>query len=168
MLVRMAVRMRMHNPRSMPVQMLMDQIHSPKQRRIANDLAGISGSGQSASFQQDTPVGDVEGEIQIVGCYDDGAFSVAKRREKIDDLTLTARVERGCRFIEQQHFRIKHQNRRDGYAFLLAARKPMRWTVQKVSDFKTLHYTLDAIDNLLARPPKLKRAERQLSRKRLR
>src|SRR5690349_12238083 len=112
MLVRMPVWMRMHNAGSMTVKMLMDQVYPSKKFRVTNDFARMAFGGQPAPLQQNTLVGDVEGEIQIVGRNYYGAFSVAQRRQKIDDLTFAARIERGRRLIEQQHFGIQHQNRR--------------------------------------------------------
>jgi len=101
MLVGMPVRMRMDNPGSVPVKVLMDQVHPSEQLGIANNLPRIAGGSQPAAVEENTAVGDVEGQIQIVGRNNDGAFSIAERRQKIDNLTLAPGIERGGRFVEQ-------------------------------------------------------------------
>jgi hypothetical protein len=78
MLVRMPVRMRMHDSGGVPVQVLMDQVHPAEKLRIANDLPRMACGRQPASFQQDTAIGDIEGQIQIVGRNHHRAFSVAE------------------------------------------------------------------------------------------
>jgi len=77
-LMRMAVRMRMHDPRGVPVKMLMDQVDPAEEFGVPNDLPRIAGSGQPAPFQQDTAVGNIKGQIQVVGRDHDGAFPVAE------------------------------------------------------------------------------------------
>jgi len=101
MLVGMPVRMGMNNPGGVPVKVLMDQVDPPEQFGIANNLARIAGSGQPAAFEQNTTVGDVEGEIQIVGRNNDGALPIPERCQKIDNLTLAPGIERGRRFVKQ-------------------------------------------------------------------
>ncbi len=42
---------------------------------------------------------------------------------------LALRIESGSRFVEQDHFRIQHQDRSKSHTLLFSAREPMRRAV---------------------------------------
>ena len=58
-----------------------------------------------AAVEDEAIVGDIFHEAQIVRGGDHGLTAIAPADQKVDDLALTARVERGGGFVEQQDFR---------------------------------------------------------------
>ena len=89
-------------------------------------FGGVAFRGDSAVLQDEAVVGDVFHQSQIVGRGDHGLAAVAPADQQVDDLALASGIERGGRFVEEQHFGVQHQYGGDRDPLLLTARKAVR------------------------------------------
>ena len=75
--------------------------------------------------------------------------------QKIDHLALALGIKRGGGFVQQQHLRVKNQNRGQGDPFFFSRREMMRRTVLQMRDLH-LFQNLSPLDaDLFLRPLQL-------------
>ena len=78
----------------------------------------------NAFLHDDHPVGDLRDDAEIVGDEHDAHLLLALDvPDKVQDLRLGGDVERGCRFVCDQHVRSERQRDRDHHALALPAGK---------------------------------------------
>ena len=90
----------------------------------------------------------------------DHSFDTATANKKIYHAALTLGTQRRSRFIKQEYFRIKDENRCEGDALLFAARKPVWHSIFKMLDLQRREDGIHAIDNFGFWRPQLERTER--------
>ena len=96
-------------------------------------------------------------------CRDDDRLSRAVQlSDQVAQPVLRPRIERGGRFVEQQHLGVHHQDGRDRNAFLLAARELVRRAVSQVDDVEHCQRVVDALLDLVGGHPHVQRPEGDL------
>jgi len=120
----MHVRMRLHHAFPVRVNMRVgtDQLGALQQIYIVENLQRRTHARHASVGENIAAVGDVLQRIHVV-CRRNHRFrAVTAGNQEIDDAGLAAGIERAAGLIEQQHFRIEHQNGCQGHALLLAPR----------------------------------------------
>ena len=112
LIVRMAmmVGMGVHDA---PVHMSMcvGEVGSKKQALIREDLCWWAFGNYGAGFKHQDTICNVLDDVELMGGRNHGLRRPFPLLNEIDELTLASWVERCGRFIEQQNFGIKDENR---------------------------------------------------------
>ncbi len=112
----------------------------------------ISGADldQPAHLHDGDAVGDFGDDAEIMGDEDDaGVVPGAKLQHQLEDLCLGGDIERGGRFVGDQHGRIKGKGGGDHHALALAAGKLVRIGMEDLLRIGELHFA-EEVDDLLA------------------
>ena len=157
----MEVGMRLDRIRVVHVGVGADQFGALQQVHVVQNFERRAFAGGLPIFEDVAAVGDVLQGIQVVSRGNHRLGAVAARNQKIDDTGLAAGIQRAAGLIQQQHFRIEDQDRRQRHALLLTARQPVRRAILQVRDIHGTQHLFDAFADLVRRPAKLQRAECQ-------
>lgn len=127
--MRVSVRVRVNLAGIVTVAMSMNQVGACQESLVPQQFRGFTVGGNFTGLKDEAVIRDVFNQAQVVGCGNHGLSTIAPTDEQIDDLALAFWVQRRRGLIEQQHFGIEYQNRRQRDSFLFAAGEPVRWTV---------------------------------------
>jgi len=155
MFVGMHVRMRMDFAGGVNVAMNVDQVGPLEQRCVAQNLSGRTFGCHAACLENKAVIRDILDDIQLVCGGDHGLRSAAPAHQEIDHLAGALRVQRGRGLVEEQHFRVKHQHRRQCDPLLFARRQMMGRAVFEWGNLHHLEHPADLPSNLFLRPTKL-------------
>src|SRR5262245_30720578 len=115
--------MRVNLARFVPVSMGMSQARPPEQVYIAQQIGRNPLRRDLTSLKDETVIGDVFNYVKVVRRRDYRFRSAAPANEQVDNLTLTLRIERICRLVQEQHIGIENQRRSQRDTLLFAARE---------------------------------------------
>jgi len=158
----MLVGVGMHHSRGVTMTMGVDQVGALQKIAIAKNIGRRALGHQAAGIENAAAVGDVFQIGQIVRGDDHRFRSAAPFHQKIDDLALAARVERGGRLVEQQHGGIENQHTGQSDALLLAAGKTVGYAVPEMGDAQAVENPGDALADVGLRPAELQWAKGHL------
>ena len=140
---------------AVPVAVGVDQVGAQEQFPVREDLRGRPVGGGASLFQNDDALGDVFDDFELMSCSDDSLGGSLPVLNEVDELALAPRIKHGSRLVEQENFGIKHDNRGQSDALLLPAGESIRWTISKSRYSHHLQRSVNAVDNLGARPTHL-------------
>src|SRR5436305_820397 len=160
--VMMRVRVRVYLAGLVPVAVSVDEVGLPEQRLVAQNLFRQPFRDDAPALEDEATISDVFDDAEVLRCHNHRLRAPAPPDEEINQAVLALRVERGCRLVEQQHFRVEDEHRCERDTLLLAARKTMRRAVFQVRDSHQLKSLRHAPPNLSLRPTQLQRAESNL------
>lgn len=110
MLVPVKVRMSMDSPGFVRVQMRVQKAGLLEQRNVAQNLRGRAFRHDAPLLKDAAYVGNIFGNIEVMGGGDNGFRASFRAHKKVNHVTFAFGIESGGRFIEQQDFRIEHQD----------------------------------------------------------
>src|SRR3954451_2050609 len=154
--------MRMGKCRARLVHVMMgtEQICALEQSDVMENSQRFAFTYNLASVQDVATIRNIFQSIEIVRRDNDSTRSSGPGAQQNDQFVLALRVESSHRLVKQNHFGIKHQNRRESDPFFFAAREAMGRTVSEGSYSQLRKDALDPLTNFLFWPAHLKRTER--------
>ena len=134
----------------MPVSVPVEQMGAQEEGFVAQNRVRRTVGDDAAGVEHHAAVGDVADDGQVVRGGDD-RLRAGVLREEIDGLTLALRIERGGRFVEEQHVGVEDEDARQRDAFFLAAGEPVRRAVPEVFDAHVLQGEMPTRSTISAR-----------------
>src|SRR5471032_1054851 len=158
--VRVSVRVRVNLAGLVTVAMSVNQVGAFQQSLIPQQLRGFTMSGDFTRLEDEAVIRDVFNQSQVVRCRNHRLAAIAPTDQQIDDLALALGVERRRGLIEQQHFGIEYQNRRQRDSFLFAAGELVRRAVLQMPDLHQVKRPVDPAHDFIFCPSELQRRKR--------
>ena len=119
---------------------------------VPPDRIGRAGGKNPAVTQHDDFGRDLEHDVHVVLDEDDGdLLSLPELAHLVDHAPAFFGAHAGSGFIEQQHFWIEHQRKRDVEQFLVTMRQRCSGAMALVGEPKQFHCLLGAIARLSKR-----------------
>ncbi len=125
--------------RTVPVRVLVDQVDAEEQLVVREDVVRRTlGDDPVRLGEHHAAVGEHGQRLEIVRREHDGLAGVVELDDQLHQPLLGAGIECGRRLVEQQHFGIHREHRRDRDPLLLAARELVRRAIGQVGDTEHL------------------------------
>ena len=162
MVVLGAVEVGVHQ-RAVRVPVLVHEVHREQQVEVAEDPGGRAlGDDAVVLGEDDAAVGQHLEPVEVVGREHDRLPGRAELDDELDEPLLGAGVEGRGRLVEEQHFGVHDEDRRDRDPLLLPARQLVRRAVGELDDVEHRERVVDARVDLVAGQAHVQRAERDL------
>jgi hypothetical protein len=146
--------------RTVPVQVLVDQVRPHQQVRVGQDRGRVAVRHDSALLAQDHgAVRDQRHDVELVRRDDERPAGGSQALDQIDQNPFRARVERSRRLVEQDNVRPQGEHRGDRRALLLAARKLEGRPIGQMRDLHRRQGLVAALSDLVHGEAQLQRPE---------
>src|SRR6267378_5257626 len=104
----------------MDVPVRVNQVGLFEQNLVLKYRSWCAFSDHCTMLKNEAIIGYVLDDIEVVSGRNDRLDTAPPTDKEIDQLALAFRIQCGCGLVKKQDFRVKNQNRGEGYSFLFA------------------------------------------------